>query len=293
MSGGAVAARLGDGRLHLQHGPIDLVVEACGSPGAVECACRAAARRFETVLGELVEELARLRSPCPPQGLGLRGAVARRMERAVLPHARAGRFVTPMAAVAGAVAEEILAAMRAAAVLRRAYVNNGGDIALHLDPGEHFDVACAVPVRGGGVYAMACIGAEDGTGGLASSGRGGRSFSLGLADSVTVLAASAPAADVAATLLGNAVDLPGHPAIHRRPACELDPDSDLGRREVVTGVDHLAPEEVARALERGVAEARRMQARGEIRAAAWLLQGQVRISGGLLRPARQDVRAAA
>ncbi|HKV14697.1 MAG TPA: UPF0280 family protein, partial [Reyranella sp.] len=35
---GAVAARLADGRLHLQHGPIDLIIEAFGEPGQVEAA---------------------------------------------------------------------------------------------------------------------------------------------------------------------------------------------------------------------------------------------------------------
>ena len=49
-------------------------------------------------------------------------------------------FITPMAAVAGAVAEEILAAMASAAELSRAYVNDGGDIALHLAAGEKFVV---------------------------------------------------------------------------------------------------------------------------------------------------------
>ena len=53
------------------------------------------------------------------------------MHAAVLPYA-AEHFITPMAAVAGAVAEEVLGAMMRAAELERAYVNNGGDIALHL-----------------------------------------------------------------------------------------------------------------------------------------------------------------
>ena len=66
--------------------------------------------------------------------------------------------------------------------------------------------------------------------GVATSGWRGRSFSLGIADAVTVLAATAAAADAAATIIANAVDLPGHPAIARRPASELEDDSDLGDR---------------------------------------------------------------
>ena len=61
------------------------------------------------------------------------------MHAAVAPFA-ADHFITPMAAVAGSVAEEILAAMIQSAPLTRAYVNNGGDIALHLTAGEAFTV---------------------------------------------------------------------------------------------------------------------------------------------------------
>ena len=57
--------------------------------------------------------------------------------------------------------------------------------------------------------------------GIATSGQGGRSLSRGIATSVTVLAHNAAAADVAATLIANAVDLPGHPALTRVPADDL------------------------------------------------------------------------
>ncbi|WP_204349766.1 hypothetical protein, partial [Klebsiella pneumoniae] len=83
-------------------------------------------------------------------------------------------------------------------------------------------------------------GYGDGIGGIATSGAQGRSFSLGIADSVTVLARDAASADAAATLIANAVDL-DHPAIRRRPARNLDPDSDLGDRLVTVGVGDLTP----------------------------------------------------
>ena len=44
-------------RLHLQHGPIDLIVEAFGSQSEIEKAYRFASGRFETILEELVAEL--------------------------------------------------------------------------------------------------------------------------------------------------------------------------------------------------------------------------------------------
>jgi uncharacterized protein len=267
---GAVAALLADGRrLHLQHGPIDLIIDADGAGEDVWSAYRAAAERFETVLSELVEELPGLRSACPTQGRAFAGPVARRMEAAVRPHARRV-FVTPMAAVAGSVAEEILSVMIAAAPLARAYANNGGDIALHLASGNCFDLSVA-RLDAAGEHGRIRVTAADTVRGIATSGRGGRSLSLGIADSVTVLARTAAAADAAATLIANAVDLPGHPGIERVPACEFDPDSDLGARPVVVGCAPLSPVEAEEALARGVIEAGRMRAAGLIEAAGLFL----------------------
>ena len=110
---------------------------------------------------------------------------------------------------------------------------------------------------------------------MATSGRHGRSFSLGIADAVTVLAADAARADAAATLIANAVDLPGHPAIARVAASELEPDNDLGSRLVTAEVGRLSADEVAQALAAGVEEAERMRADGLIAAAVLCLDDQV------------------
>src|SRR5207245_6590493 len=133
-------ALLSDGRrLHLQDGPIDLIVEARGRGHEVRAAYEAAARRFTGLLDELCAELAELRRAAEPGECSLNGVVARRMHAAVAPFA-ADCFITPMAAVAGSVAEEILGTMLGVAQLTRAYVNNGGDIALHLGGDETFKV---------------------------------------------------------------------------------------------------------------------------------------------------------
>ena len=265
-------------RLHLHHGPIDLIVEAFGPAPARAGAYRRAVARFRTVLDELVAELPALRAPAAA-GLMLSGPVARRMRRAVAAHLPV--FVTPMAAVAGAVADEICAAMTmgmtAGVALERAYVNNGGDVALYLAPGQRIDAAIA-GVRGAG---RATVRAQDPARGLATSGWRGRSHSLGIADAVTVIARSAAAADVAATLIANAVDLPGHPAISRRPARELSPDSDLGARPVTTGVGPLTAAETAAALDAGAAAARAMAGAGLIGGAALFLGPDSRLSGAL------------
>ncbi|MBH5397018.1 UPF0280 family protein [Bradyrhizobium sp. CNPSo 4010] len=271
-------ALLSDGRrLHFQDGPIDLIVEARGRVDAVQAAYQAAALRFTGLLDELCAELPELRSAAGKR-TSLKGVVARRMHAAVAPYS-ADCFITPMAAVAGSVAEEILAAMLRAAALDRAYVNNGGDIALHLGVGEHFSVGLMDRPDRDGVMRTMRIDADDPGRGVATSGRHGRSFSLGIADAVTVLAATASQADAAATVIANAVDLPGHPAVIRKPANELQPDSDLGARLVTCDVGELSHDEIVAALESGAECARHLFDRRLIEGAVLQLCGDMLVIG--------------
>ncbi|MFC3326873.1 UPF0280 family protein [Mesorhizobium cantuariense] len=265
-------------RLHLNHGPIDLIIETFGHADECRAAYAQAVARFQTILMELVEELPELRLPAfflAPRTFA--GPTARRMEAAVLPLAEC--FITPMAAVAGSVADEMLAALLAGRKLKRAYVNNGGDCALHIGKGQ--SMSLAVAGTGNGIADRITIRAEDGVRGVATSGWRGRSFSLGIADAVTVLARTGAEADAAATLIANAVDLPGNPAIRRISAHELSPDSDLGPRLVTQGVGTLAPGEVARALDNGLVVAENFRRRGLIAGSALFLGGEARISGSV------------
>lgn len=270
--------RLDGDRLHLQHGPIDVVLRAWGAASAVREAYEAVVARFGAILPELAGELAELRKPMAERP-DVDSPVARRMVAACRPHA--GLFVTPMAAVAGAVADELMETLVTAAPLDRAFVNDGGDIAIHLTEGETLEVAVAADFARGAVPALngrITLSERDGIGGIATSGAQGRSFSLGIADSVTVLARDAASADVAATLIANAVDV-DDPAIHRSPACVLDPDSDLGGLLVTTAVGPLAKPQILAALEAGHARAEQFRRRGLIFDAALMLQGETRILG--------------
>jgi uncharacterized protein len=269
--------RLADGRVHLQDGPIDLIIETFGETSAVKEAYASAWSRFTTILDELCTQLPLLRAD-PRGAQAPRGAVARRMAAAVAPF-RARRFLTPMAAVAGAVAEEVLEAMTAERKLTRAYVNNGGDIALHLAPGETFSIGMVDRPDRPSLFGRATVSAADCVGGVATSGWRGRSFSRSIADAVTVLAASASVADAAATLIANAVDIPGHPAIRRTPACDVDPQSDLGERRVTVAVGPLTPGETEHALASGAEEAELWRELGLIEAAALRLGERTRLVG--------------
>ena len=280
----AHAAMLADGkRLHLQDGPINLVIEAFGSRAAVSVAYAAAARRFHGLLDELCEELRTLRAPVATGPCPLNGPIARRMHAATVPYADRF-FITPMAAVAGAVAEEILEHMLCAAQLDKAYVNNGGDIALALAPAESFTVGLIDRPDLPSLFAKAAISADDGIAGIATSGWRGRSFSLGIADAVTVLAGTAAEADAAATIIANAVDLPGHPGIVRQSASALQPDSDLGDLPVTRHVPELAAAEIEAALDAGAALAGALAERNLIGAAALHLRGETRVLGAMPPP---------
>ena len=261
----AQAALFPGGTLHLSHGPIDLVI---GADGARDLAYQAGFDRFGTILSELTGELPLLRRPV---GTKPKGKIARAMYRAALPHADG--LTTPMICVAGAVAAEVLSAMVDGADLTRAYVNNGGDIALHLTEGARFDVGIAG--LDGQSLGTVTIRSGDPIRGIATSGQGGRSHSLGIADSVTVLARSAAMADAAATRLGNAVD----PAIRRSPANQLHDDSDLGAAPVVTHVGPLSPAEVNQALTTGATAAQGLRDRGLISGTALFLRDQHTVIG--------------
>lgn len=274
----AQASLLPGNRLHLNHGPIDLVISAEGEAAEVRRAYQVAAAMFPNILPELVAKLPVLRAPISETKPMVMNPIARRMVDAVWPYRE--MFVTPMAAVAGAVAEHVLAAMVEAADLRRAIVNNGGDIALHLAVGERMRAGVVGDLSLPRLDAAIEIASLDPVRGIATSGWRGRSQSLGIADSVTVLAASAAMADAAATMIANAVDV-DDPAVRRTPAREVRDDSDLGDLLVTVEVGALGADAVERALENGARRATELRDRALIAAAYLQLQGEMRVVGGM------------
>lgn len=281
-------AFLPDGRLHLQHGPIDLVIEAFGPLAEVRRAYWQAVQAFDGLLEALTLELHLLRRPLGNTPPTLYGPVAKRMLAAVWPHR--GIHVTPMAAVAGSVADHVLGALLRDRRLTKAYVNDGGDIAFHLTGGESFRAGLVPDLTQATMEGLAEIPVESPVRGIATSGSGGRSLSLGIADAVTVLARDAAAADAAATLIANAVDLPNHSAISRVPASSLDPDSDLGDLPVTLDIGPLGDGEIGQALAAGLQCAHAMREAGHIHAAVLSLRGRFAMCGTALSPELTETR---
>ncbi len=270
--------KLSGDRTHLHHGPIDVVLKAWGTPEAVRAATRAATRAFPQILPTLAEEIKELRKPMS-KGPKVKGSIAKRMVEACEPFS--GVYITPMASVAGSVADALIELMLKAAPLDKAYVNDGGDIALHLSPGHTLTFGVAGDFTGGKIPKLnghVVLTHEMGIRGIATSGAQGRSFSLGIADSVTVLAKSASVADAAATLIANAVNVEG-PTIERIPANELDPDTDLGKLLVTSDIGKLTTEQIEMALDAGVLVAEDYLARGLIEGCVLMLRGDNRVVG--------------
>lgn len=271
-------------RLHLQHGPIDVILQASGSPDQIQKAYRQACLAFQSVLDTLASQLTLLRSPLLvasdshiQRGDALTqpdctGEVAQSM---MLSAGRiTDKFITPMVAVAGAVADYLLNAAWRNCQLQRLHINNGGDIALRLTKGEVYRIGICRSVLSTQHADIVTIRHGDPVAGVATSGWQGRSHSLGIADAVTVLASDAASADVGATMIANEVDLPGSPKVERAPAIALAPDSDLGERLVTTKVACLSDDQKGQALQRGLLYAKRLRAEGLIHSAYLHLQGQ-------------------
>lgn len=270
---------LPDGRIHFSHGPIDVIVQVDATDSiASERAIEIAWNRFQNILEELCSELPLLRSPERTEWARLRGPIAKRMAAAV---SRLDAFITPMAAVAGAIADELRDFICKEAQVRRAIVNNGGDVSLYLAPGNECQIGLVSNPDAGLAGGTLRISANDDIQGIATSGWRGRSHSLGIADAVTVAAADCAIADAAATIIANTIDLPGHPGVRRSPASQLSPDSDLGELLVTTDVQQFSAAEAKIALSRGRSFASKLVTRGVIRSAAMFLSKESMVVGCL------------
>jgi len=269
---------MADNRLHLQHGPIDIIAHVDAPEEVRKHLYTSVSNRFNTVLVELVAEMDLLKQPWSADLPDPKGGIAQKMCFAVQ---GSGIFVTPMAAVAGAVADEVLKAMLDEAKnqdpcleeIQRMYVNNGGDIAFWLNAGESFSIGVVDNPGIPELNARVSLAYESPVRGIATSGWRGRSLSLGIADAVTVLAGSAATADAAATLIANDVNV-DYPGILKRPASEVKDESDLGKLPVTVDVPPLPVDQISVALKRGAQTAGNFIRTGKIEAAYLSLQKQ-------------------
>lgn len=230
-----------DNRLFLRHGPINIVLEAIGIDK--DLAYQNVKGYFETLLEQLVLDMELLKEEVV-FNRKFNNKISQSMQDATERYSPA--FITPMAAVAGSIADNILRVLINNTNLEKAYVNNGGDVSFYLNKNQIMKTSlAAIPNM------IAEIKYKDKSRGIATSGWRGKSFSRGIADSVTVLADNAAMADAAATMIGNAVDIYNHPKIKKQPANEMYEDSDLKNLLITVEVGLLTKIEIKKALKNG------------------------------------------
>lgn len=262
------------GLVRVEYGPVSMTIRA--EAGGAPCT-RAAVAGAEAAVANL-NALARFRPVAkrPIVAVEEKEAypeVLRRMIRAA--RLTGAEDVTPMVAVAGAMAEMVAEAAVAAGA-RTVIVDNGGDIALVVEPGRTVRVGVAQDVTSKKVRLVVPVQATEGIGGICTSGLGGRSFTKGVATAAVAVGRSAAVADACATLLANST-LVDDPAVEQALAETIDPDTDIAGHLVTVRVGELPPQAVAVALEQGLRQGREFMARGLLVGVIVVVQGQIRM----------------
>jgi len=213
---------LDGGQILAECGPMRLVIAAwLGGIPQRELCIRAAEEAF-LLLERIARQrrlLSRLYRAVPGD---LEDFLAMKMIRSVL---AVDEALTPMAAVAGTIADGV-AAFLSRRGMTKVIVNNGGDVAIGTGPGVSVNVGIRPDLAQSGIEDILTLGDERPSWGVATSGLEGRSLTQGVASAATIIAGSASLADAAATCVANASYVEDETVI-RRPAEELDEQTDI------------------------------------------------------------------
>ncbi|MBU4540796.1 MAG: hypothetical protein KJ774_06190 [Firmicutes bacterium] len=253
---------LSDGRVYVDYGPVMMVLLASKKEMVQTELCVEAARMIPELLVEISKKRQVL-SQAPETidcsrltGLPLKMVKAvKRIQEPTL---------TPMSTVAG-ILSDALADWLDDRDVDKVIVNNGGDVAIRLKAKQSIKIGLLPNLQTGILENTVTIGAEDGIGGVCSSGLGGRSFTRGIANAVTVFSKRCCIADACATHIANTSYIKSDAVITDR-AGNIRVDSDIADLEVVIRVGQLAAEEVFQSLEQIKAESLRQYQLGNLKA---------------------------
>jgi hypothetical protein len=179
--------------------------------------------------------------------------------------------LTPMAAVAGAMADAV-ADFLFQLGMTRVLVDNGGDVAIRSCDGEPVTVGIRPRVDRADISHVVILGPERTAWGVATSGFGGRSLTRGVLDAATIVAADACIADAAATAVANASCIADN-AVVRKPAEALEPHTDIAGLDVTLRIGGLAEESKQKAVDQAMHRAEQLIANGIILGAFVACQG--------------------
>jgi hypothetical protein len=161
--------------------------------------------------------------------------------------------LTPMAAVAGTIADGVADWLFGRGPTK-VVVDNGGDIAIRLAAGETATVGIRPQINGSDISHIAYLDERRLSWGVTTSGRGGRSFTRGIASAVTVIAENASIADAAATAIANACIVAASNIV-QIPAEQIDPNTDLKGVAVTIDVGPLSVDKKIQAVQTALSKA--------------------------------------
>jgi len=186
------------------------------------------------------------------------------------------RDLTPMAAVAVTIADEV-ANFLFERGMTKVVVDNGGGVAIRANREEPITVGIRPDVNDRAVSYMISLDPDLRSHGVATSGLGGRSLTRGIASAATVVARTASLADAAATAVANASFLEDE-LVWRRRAEELDPYTDIAGLDVTVKVGPLSEEKKNRAVSQAIRKAEDLARRGIILGAFVAVQGKAEMT---------------
>lgn len=179
-------------------------------------------------------------------------------------------LLTPLAAVAGA-ASDMVADYIANYNATKIVVDNGGDIAIRIKGDESVKVGLRLNLARPEFNYTLLVDRDCG---ICTSGFGGRSFTLGVADGVAVLAQKAAVADAATTFLANRTTV-NSPEIKRATAESIYPETDIPGLKVTQSIGVLNEGEIDFVLDRGKAEAIKLMKKELIHGAMFSVKDRV------------------
>lgn len=234
-----------------ENGPMRLVIRAWHhGVFQMDLAIQAAEFSF-TCLKQVANHLQYLKKTNSVLPKGEEDSISMRMMESV--RNIGDKELTPMAAVAGSIADEVadwLFVRKTSKVI----VDNGGDISIRLSGLERAKVGLRTDLNTGDISYIMELDARCSSWGVNTSGMGGRSFTRGIASAATVVAETSSKADAAATSIANAC-FSRDKNIVQVPARLIDPDTDIPDIPVTVSVGELNPETICIALKKSLEKA--------------------------------------
>lgn len=265
-------------RVVVDYGPVHMNIRAWSGGNLNLNVAKKGGQRAAELLEEVsqYQTLIKQKSRLLRVSKGLPSVVARMIESSKIV---ADPDFTPLAVVAGTFADFVADYMLELGA-DKAIVDNGGDIAIRVPPGDSIKIGIRSDLSSTTTTHAITINGDMGIGGVCTSGLGGRSFTLGIASAAVALSRSASLADAAATLLGNATYIDS-PKVKRVLAESIYPDTDIRGLLVVTEIEPLSGEEIDKALRLGEIKAQEILGKQVIKGAFIAVQGKTKKIGNI------------